>query len=105
MREAAPPRTSPRWRPCVRVRSSTMAEDSPCRRTPNTMPSSVHSMGEDYRIPIASCIVIPGRCEASNPESREELRVEPALRIAGEGVIKARRRQRAGDDLDDAVEL
>ena len=46
IRDPAPPRTRPRWRPCSRVNSSTMAEDSPCRRTPSTMPSSVHSMGE-----------------------------------------------------------
>jgi len=26
-----------------------MAEDSPCRRTPSTMPSSVHSMGESLQ--------------------------------------------------------
>ena len=50
IREPAPPRTRPRWRPCSRVSSSTMAEDSPCRRTPSTMPSSVHSMGGVYRI-------------------------------------------------------
>src|ERR1700722_1868313 len=27
-----------------------MAEDSPCRRTPSTMPSSVHSMGGVYHV-------------------------------------------------------
>src|SRR5262249_14388828 len=48
IRDEAPPRTRPRWRPCSRVKSSTMAEDSPCRRTPSTMPSSVHSMGLTY---------------------------------------------------------
>ena len=45
IRLPAPPRTRPRCRPWLRVSSSTMAEDSPCRRTPSTMPSSVHSMG------------------------------------------------------------
>jgi hypothetical protein len=45
-----PPRTRPRCRPWLRVRSSTMAEDSPCRRTPSTIPSSVHSMGRVYHV-------------------------------------------------------
>ena len=31
--------------------------------------------------------------------------VEPALRITGEGTIQPGRRERAGDDLDGAVEL
>src|SRR5205823_4063949 len=43
-RDPAPPRTRPRWRPCSRVISSAIALASPWRRTPSTMPSSVHSM-------------------------------------------------------------
>src|SRR3954447_4078834 len=43
MRVPAPPRTSPRWRPCARVITSRMAFASPCRRVPSTMPSSVQS--------------------------------------------------------------
>ena len=44
-----------------------MAEDSPCRRTPSTMPSSVHSMGgsvqdSDGRRSYLA-IVIPGRAK------------------------------------------
>jgi hypothetical protein len=42
-----------------------MAEDSPCRLTPSTMPSSVHSMGRVYRILMEDAavlsFVIPGR--------------------------------------------
>src|SRR3984957_2316606 len=40
-----PPRTRPRWRPCARVRASTIVEASPCRRTPMISPSSRHSIG------------------------------------------------------------
>src|SRR5581483_3206356 len=39
-----PPRTRPRWRPCRAVISSSSVCASPWRRTPSTMPSSVHSI-------------------------------------------------------------
>src|ERR1700704_3257604 len=52
-----------------------MAEDSPCRRTPSTMPSSVHSMDWSVQDSVGTCsrltTVIPRRCKASNPESRD----------------------------------
>jgi hypothetical protein len=43
----------------VRVSSSAMADDSPCRRTPSTMPSSVHSMRGLYRNPPMSAAISP----------------------------------------------
>jgi len=46
IREPAPPRTQAEMTAVAARQESTMAEDSPCRRTPSTMPSSVHSMGK-----------------------------------------------------------
>src|SRR5581483_11060932 len=37
-----PPRTSPAWRPCARVSSSTISAVSPCRRAARTNPVSDH---------------------------------------------------------------
>ena len=45
-RAGAPPRTRPRWRPWLaRQHFGDGRVASPCRRTPSTMPSSVHSIG------------------------------------------------------------
>src|SRR3984957_10314231 len=119
-----------------------MAEDSPCRRPPSTMPSSVHSMGGSIWDSVeersfSDCVLrmlrsakarsrgallirghtsrhnkmwIPALRSSANsaaPRPGHEItsRIEPAARIAGEGKIQARRRQRAGDDLDGAIEL
>src|ERR1700761_1333948 len=73
-----------------------MAEDSPCRRTPSTMPSSVHSMVQVYRILVKDAAIV-----AVIPESR----IEPALRVAGIGIIQADGGQNTGHDLDAAVEF
>src|ERR1700761_4161850 len=73
-----------------------MAEDSPCRRTPSTMPSSVHSMAQVYRILVKDAAIV-----AVIPESR----IEPALRVAGIGIIQADGGQNTGHDLDAAVEF
>src|SRR5947209_17503596 len=86
-----------------------MALLSPCRRTPSTMPSSVHSMGAStahFEGSWAKRLVRrSSKSEGGSVPTHLTSRVEPALRVAAEGEIQPAHRQHAGGDFDDAVEL